>query len=89
MPTAAEAGLPEYHFDAWFGVASPAHLSPTLVARLNRAIGDVVRSPDIAERFARQGVEPVTSTPAEFAQLVRTDFARYRKLVAETGITVQ
>jgi len=48
-----------------------------------------VRNPEIAERFARQGVEPVTSTPAAFAQLIKSDFARYRKLVAEAGISVQ
>ena len=88
MPTSAEAGLPEYQFDAWFGVAGPAHLPAALIARLNRAIGDVVRNPEIAERFARQGVEPVTSAPAAFAQLIKSD-SRYRKLVAEAGISVQ
>ena len=72
------------------GLASgPAHLPAALIGRLNRAIGDVVRNPEIAERFARQGVEPVTSTPAAFAQLIKSDFARYRKLVAEAGISVQ
>jgi len=89
VPTSAEAGLPEYQFDAWFGVAGPAHLPAALIGRLNRAIGDVVRNPEIAERFARQGVETVTSTPAAFAQLIKSDFARYRKLVAEAGISVQ
>ena len=89
VPTMSEAGLPEFQFDAWFGVAAPARMSAALVLRLNRDIGAVVRSPDIAERFARQGVEPVTGTPAEFAQLVKADYAKYRKLVAEAGIKVQ
>jgi tripartite-type tricarboxylate transporter receptor subunit TctC len=89
VPTMAEAGLPEFQFDAWFGVAGPAKLAATLVVRLNRVIGEVVRNPDIGERFARQGVEPVTGTAAEFAQLVRSDYTRYRKLVTDANIKIQ
>jgi tripartite-type tricarboxylate transporter receptor subunit TctC len=89
VPTMAEAGLPEFQFDAWFGVAGPAKLPAALVARLNTIIGEVVRSPDIGERFARQGVEPVTGTAQEFAQLVRADYAKYRKLIPEANIKVQ
>ena len=89
VPTMAEAGLPEFQFDAWFGVAGPAKLGAPLAARLNRIIGEVVRSPDIGDRFARQGVEPVTGTAAEFAQVVRADYAKYRKLVTDANISVQ
>ncbi len=89
VPTTAEAGLPEYHFDAWFGVAGPAKLPPPLIARLNRDLGETVRSPDMMERLARQGVEGVTSTPAQLAQLMRNDYVRYQKLIAEAGIKLQ
>jgi tripartite-type tricarboxylate transporter receptor subunit TctC len=89
VPTMAEAGLPEFQFDAWFGVAGPARLPAALVARLNNVIGEVVRNPDIGERFARQGVEPATGTAQEFAQLVRADYTKYRKLIPEANIKVQ
>jgi tripartite-type tricarboxylate transporter receptor subunit TctC len=89
VPTMAEAGLPNYRFDGWFGVAGPAKMPLQLVATLNRDIIGVVQQPDTRDRFVRQGAEPVFGTPAEFEKLMRSEFARFAKVVKESGIRAQ
>lgn len=89
VPTMAEAGLPGFRIDGWFGVVGPAAMPRALVNRLNADIVAVLRQPDTRERFQRQGAEPVYTTPAAFEKMMKEEFARYRDVVKAAGIKAQ
>ena len=57
--------------------------------RINREIVKVMQSPDVREKFAQQGIEPETSTPERFAQLIRDEYARWSKVIRTTGIRLE
>ena len=86
VPTVAEAGVPGYELSVWFGVLAPAGTPRDIVARLNAEIVKVLNSPDIKDRFAKQGVEVRTSTPEQFGEFVRSEVGRWAKVVKEAGI---
>ena len=89
VPTMAEAGLPAFRFDGWFGVAAPAGLPRGLVNRLNADIVRILREPDTRERFVRQGADPVFGTPEEFRALMQAEHVRFQKVVRDSRIKVQ
>lgn len=80
VPTFAEAGLPDFVYDAWFGVLMPAATPKTIVAKIAQDIAEAVGAPGMKERFAAQGVELTSSSPATFDSVVRSDAERYAKL---------
>ena len=88
VPTIAESGLPGYSVIAWYGVMVPAQTPPATVARLHAEIAKGLKTPDSQERFAGQGAELVVNTPAEFAAHVRTEIAKWAKVVKATGARV-
>jgi tripartite-type tricarboxylate transporter receptor subunit TctC len=88
IPTISEAGLPGYEQSAWHGLLAPANTPAAIVTRLNTEVVRALRSPDVAERFATQGVDIVASTPEEFAAFIRQDVAKYAKLVKAANIRI-
>ena len=88
LPTVAEAGLPGFKADVWFGVVAPAGTPSAIVSRLNSEIGRIIRMPDVREQLLPQGIEPVTNTPEEFAALIHTEIAKWAELVKRTGARV-
>ena len=86
VPTVAEAGVPGYELAVWFGVLAPAGTPREIVARLNTEIVKVLNSPEVKDRFARQGVEVRTSTPEQFGEFVRAEVGRWAKVIKEAGI---
>lgn len=86
VPTMAESGLPGATMDTWFGIAGPKGMPKRLVDQINEDIAAVLKDQDTRDRFARQGADAVSSTPAQLLETMKTDFARYRKLVAAAGI---
>ncbi|HEX9462990.1 MAG TPA: tripartite tricarboxylate transporter substrate binding protein [Alphaproteobacteria bacterium] len=88
LPTVAESGLPGYAVDAWFGVFAPAGTPPPVVKRLNTETVAALKLPDVRERLASQGAEPLTGTSEEFAAYVRSEAAKWAKLVHDSGMTV-
>lgn len=80
VPTFAEAGLPDFAYDAWFGILMPAATPKPIVAKIARDIAEAVQAPGMKERFAAQGVELVSSPPATFDNVLRGDAERYAKL---------
>lgn len=88
LPTVAEAGLPGFKADVWFGVVAPAGTPSAIVSRLNSEIGKIMRMPDVREQLLPQGIEPVTNTPEEFAALIHTEIAKWSELVKKTGARV-
>ena len=89
VPTIAESGLPGFQSESWFGVVAPAQTPRGIVAQLNRDIAMILQTPDVSERFLRQGAQAVYGTPEEFQKLMQTEFVKYQKLVKDAGISTQ
>ncbi|HUA51010.1 MAG TPA: tripartite tricarboxylate transporter substrate binding protein [Candidatus Sulfotelmatobacter sp.] len=89
VPTVAEAGVPGYAYESWFGMVAPAHTPKDVIRRLNTEVVATLAEPDIRTRLIEQGgVEPIGSTPDAFAETIRTDLARYADLVKRTSAHV-
>ncbi len=89
LPTVAEAGVPGYEFQAWFGVVAPAGTPRAIVERLNQDLRRVIAMPEIRDRMINQGgLEPIGSTAESFAALIPGEIERWGKLVRETGARV-
>lgn len=86
VPTMAEAGVPDMVVTAWFGLVAPAGTPATVIDTLYAATRDVLRSPDIAERFRAMGGQAGGNTPAEFAAFIDQERARWKQIVDTAGI---
>jgi tripartite-type tricarboxylate transporter receptor subunit TctC len=89
MPTMAEAGLPGFEVTAWFGVVAPAATPAEVVARLNAETRKAVASAEMRETISAQGFEPSSNSPQEFAGLIRSEMARWEKVVKTSGFKVE
>jgi tripartite-type tricarboxylate transporter receptor subunit TctC len=86
LPTIAEAGFAGFDADIWFGFLAPAGTPKEIVSRLNAELNRIVRLPDIQERMKVQLFSSRISTPAEFAQIIQSDLAKWSKLVRDANI---
>jgi tripartite-type tricarboxylate transporter receptor subunit TctC len=86
LPTMSEAGVPGYEAVSWNGLAAPAAAPMDVVMRIQAEVARVVQLADIKERFFRDGIEPVASTPEQFAAHIRAERAKWEKVVAAAGI---
>ncbi len=86
IPTINESGVPGYERANWFGIAAPAGTPRDIVARLNGAIIKGVAAPEIRDAFGKQGAEPQSNTPEQFATLIRGEIAQNIKLIKLTGV---
>lgn len=73
VPTFKEAGVPEYEYDAWFGLLAPAHTPKDILEKISADIAEVMKMPDVRDRLAKQGTTVTSSTPAEFDATLRSD----------------
>ena len=80
-PTIAELGYPGFEVTSWYGVLAPSRTPPGIIARLHAAVVNAVRAPEVREQMARQGLEPIGSTPAEFAAHLNRETARWARVV--------
>jgi tripartite-type tricarboxylate transporter receptor subunit TctC len=88
VPTLAESGMPGFEVGAWQGVMVPAGTPPAVVERLNAEIVKALKSPDVRERLALQGAEPLGSTPQEYGAYVKKELTRWAGVVKATGVTL-
>ncbi len=90
LPTIAESGLPGFDLTTWFGVMVPAGTAPEIVAKLNAEIVRALATKDMHERLEKMGAEaPTNNTPERFAAFIRTEAAKYAKVVKESGAKVE
>ena len=89
VPAAAESGLGAFDDKIWFGVSVPAGTPAEIIARINHDLGQVMQAPEIRQRLAALGLEPATSTPHEFADIIREDTERMQMLVRAGKISAQ
>ena len=86
VPTVAEAGVPGYMFDPWFGILAPAKTPKVLLTKLSAEIARILQLPDVRERLLGLGAEPAPNTPDEFDTYIRAEVAKFRKIVQDAGI---
>lgn len=87
VPTAIEAGVPDYQFASWFGFFAPAATPRYIVTRLNSEIQKIVRMPDVHDRLAARGTaEVVGGTPEQLGNLVKAEIAKWVKVVKMAGV---
>ena len=85
VPTVAELGVPGYDFAPEIGLLAPAGTPPAIVTRMSQEVAQAVRSPEVAQRFAQLDIEPVGSTPAEYAARIRAADEKYAQAVKVSG----
>jgi tripartite-type tricarboxylate transporter receptor subunit TctC len=89
VPTLKEAGAPDQESDIILGVLVPAGTSPDIVGRLHREIVETVAMPDVHERLAALGFEPIASNPEEFAERIKAEIDKWAKVVRAADIKAQ
>jgi tripartite-type tricarboxylate transporter receptor subunit TctC len=85
IPTIAESGLPGYESTSWYGMLAPARTQPAIVTRLRDVIVSVLGSPDMKEKFAAQGLDPVGNAPQQFEAVIRSEITKWAKVVKASG----
>ena len=86
LPTVAESGVPGYENSSWSAIAGPAGMPKPLVARLNKEFVEILRMPDIAQKHAEVGAEIIASSPEQFHAYLKSEVAKFGKLVKAAGI---
>jgi tripartite-type tricarboxylate transporter receptor subunit TctC len=86
VPSLAESGVKDIDVDIWYALLGPAGLAPDVVALLNGELAAILRDPEVRAGLLKQGLNPVTGTPAELARLIETDLERWGRVVREARI---
>jgi tripartite-type tricarboxylate transporter receptor subunit TctC len=89
VPSAAESGLAAVQVLTWNGVLAPAGLPPEILERLHQSIQKIMAAQDMKERMTALASEATTSTPREFSETVRRDFAKWVQVIKQTGIRAE
>jgi tripartite-type tricarboxylate transporter receptor subunit TctC len=88
LPTVAESGLPGYEVINWYGVLLPARTPKDIVGKLDGEIRRIMSLPEVKERLAGQGAETLTSTPQEFGAFIKSETAKWAKVVKFSGAKI-
>ena len=89
LPTMQEAGVPGFVITQWYGMLAPAKTPPVIVARLNKEIARILHQPDVKEKLAADGADAVGNTPEQFGAHIRSEVAKYGKLVKQIGLKAE
>lgn len=89
VPTMDEAGVAGYEVSGWYGVLGPARLPKAIVATLNGELNRMLQDPAARGVLAREGADPLPSTPEEFARTIATDIGKWAKVVKAAGMKVE
>jgi tripartite-type tricarboxylate transporter receptor subunit TctC len=86
VPTSAEAGLPQLLAVNWYALMAPRETPRAVIDRLNAEANRAIATPEVRDRLAAMGGETLSGTPDQAAEFIRSEFARWGKLIRETGI---
>ena len=89
IPTMAEAGLPAFQLEVWWGLLAPAATPPAVIRRLNQELNSILASPEMAELLAREGAMPLPTSPEQFGALTRNELTRWAKLIKDAKIQIE
>jgi tripartite-type tricarboxylate transporter receptor subunit TctC len=81
LPTVAESGLPGYDTAGWVGLAAPANTPRTIVSALSEQLTQFKRTPEVRERFAEMGAEPIDSSPEQFRAFIQKEVPQWKKVL--------
>jgi tripartite-type tricarboxylate transporter receptor subunit TctC len=85
LPTIAEGGLPGYEANNWYGLLAPAKTPAAIIERLNREVVKVLNMPKVKEQLFRSGLDASPSTPKEFSAYIKSEMAKWSKVVKASG----
>lgn len=88
VPTLAESGYPDYEAVNWFGILTMSAVPPAIVKRLNQEVARIVSMPDVRERYAALGTEPLSSTPEEAREFIRREIVKWAEAVRISGARI-
>jgi tripartite-type tricarboxylate transporter receptor subunit TctC len=86
VPTLDESGLKGFQADGWNGVSAPARTPKEIVERINADVARILRTPDMSEKFRNEGAEPAVMTPEQFAAFIRSEIAKWGKVISIAGV---
>ena len=90
LPTVAESGLPGYRFSTWYGIFAPAQTPAAIVDRIHDDFSKAMQAPAVRAKLVEMGIDDTqTRTPADFAQIVDADMARFAKVIKEANIRIE
>lgn len=89
VPTMEEAGLPDFTIETWYGVLTPTGTPKEVIARLNTEMVTIIKSPEFAQRMRDNGAEPLGSSPAEMAQRISDETAKFAKIVKDGKVALE
>ena len=89
LPTMQEAGVPGFAITQWYGLLAPAKTPQPIIARLNQEIARILHQPDVKEKLAADGADAVGNKPEEFGAHIRSEIAKYGKLVKQIGLKAE
>jgi tripartite-type tricarboxylate transporter receptor subunit TctC len=89
VPTAREIGLPGLTLEFWAGVMAPAGTPPEIVGKINAAINETLRSPEMKESMAKLGMDAKIGSPQDFAKFIKEETPRWTAIVKSTGVKLQ
>ena len=85
VPTAIEAGMPDYQVDSWLGLVAPAGTSDAVLRRLNNEVGRAMATREVADGIIKIGLDPTSSTIEQFRAIVKTDWPKFQAVVKASG----
>jgi tripartite-type tricarboxylate transporter receptor subunit TctC len=89
VPTAAEAGLPDFDVTTWYGILAPAGTPRPIITRLNGELVKIMRSQEMKERLATLATDPLTSTPEEFGAYIKREIAKWGDVIRKAGLKAE
>jgi tripartite-type tricarboxylate transporter receptor subunit TctC len=87
VPTIAQSGFPDYVYTSWYGILAPAATPRPILRRLNEATVKLVGTASVSEKLKRQGLDPRTTTPEAFGEMIRNEIVVWRKIIKSANIT--
>jgi tripartite-type tricarboxylate transporter receptor subunit TctC len=88
VPTIAESGLPGYDMATWYGLVAPANLPVSIRNQINKELQTILADPKFKDKLIAQGADPMPGTPEQFSQFIKSETEKWRKLIAQSNITV-
>jgi tripartite-type tricarboxylate transporter receptor subunit TctC len=88
-PTVMEAGVRDFNVSTWWGLVGPPGLPPDVLEKLNAAVNDAATGEALVKRFSDEGAEPFRGSPADFAQVLKSEFETWQKVVKEGALKLE
>jgi tripartite-type tricarboxylate transporter receptor subunit TctC len=89
LPTIAESGVPGFDVNNWYGMAAPARTPAAVIARLNRDLVAILKTPEVNRVFIEQGIEPAPSSPEAFGRFIRAEFEKWGRVLRDAKVSAQ